>query len=51
MKIKREVAPPDGSPETGDGTAARAAVFAAGAVLAAAVPALILTVKRRRKEK
>ncbi len=39
------------SPETGDETVARAAVFAAGAVLAAAVPALILTVKHRRKEK
>ncbi len=39
------------SPETGDGTVARAAVFAAGAVLAAAVPSLILTVKHRRKEK
>ncbi len=39
------------SPETGDGTAARAAVFTVGAVLAAAVPALILTVKHRRKEK
>ncbi len=51
MKIKREVAPPDGSPETGNGTAARAAVFAVGAVLAAAVPALIMTAKRRRKEK
>ncbi len=45
------IAPPDGSPETGDVTVARAAVFAAGAVLAAAVPALILTAKRRRKEK
>ncbi len=44
------IAPPDGSPETGDGTAARAAVFAAGAVLVAAVPALIMTVKRRREE-
>ncbi len=38
------------SPETGDGTAARAAVFAAGAVLAAAVPALMLASKRRREE-
>ncbi len=38
------------SPETVDGTAARAAVFAAGAVLAAAVPALIMTVKHRREE-
>ncbi len=45
------IAQPDGSPETGDGTSARVAVFTAGAVLAAAVPALILTVKHRRKEK
>ncbi len=44
------IAPPDGSPNTGDVTAARAAVFTAGAVLAAAVPALILTVKHRREE-
>ncbi len=42
---------PAQAPATGDETAARAAVFAAGAVLAAVVPALILTVKRRRKEK
>ena len=39
-----------GSPDTGDGTAARVALFAAGAVIAAAVPALVLTVKRRREE-
>ncbi len=45
------IAPPDRSPETGDGTVARAAVFAVGAALAAAVPALILTAKRRREEK
>ncbi len=40
----------EGSPSTGDGTASRAAVFTAGAVLAAAIPALILTVKHRKKE-
>ncbi len=45
-----DIAPPDGSPETGDVTAARAAVFNAGALLAAVVPALMLTVKHRRKE-
>ncbi len=40
----------EGSPSTGDETASRAAVFTAGVVLAAAVPALILTAKRRREE-
>ncbi len=45
-----DIAPPDGSPETGDETASRAAVFTAGAVLAAVVPAMMLTVKRRREE-
>ncbi len=40
----------EGSPSTGDGTVSRAAVFTAGAVLAAAVPALIMTVKHRREE-
>ena len=44
------LAPPDGSPDTGDSTAAHASLFAAGAMLTAVVSTLTLTVKRRRDE-
>ncbi len=46
-----DINPPLASPTTGDTGGTHVVIFASAAALAAAVPALIMTVKHRRKEK